>query len=249
MMNILYKYFLISCLILLTLPAFAKPNYSYTINQTPIQTQYNTQGVYVNEEITTPITQIGLPEEYTQPEIVEQGLEIVWNEWHANTRNQMLRNIKGSSLPKNFLIELLYTVDINKNISNIVAIYVPKNAILKINNTAYLDQNSVFYLYQYESNKFYKLSYLSDPIRIATDCIDKILNNSSKTQISFGQVPYWVTFPKLGERIKKFSGNKHLTFPIQTHRTSVVVKQGFTDIDYLKGGDYKSTDFNDIEKQ
>lgn len=233
----------------ISLTNYAKPNYSYTINTTPIQTQSDYQGVYVNEEITTPITQIGLPEEYTQPEIVEQGLEIVWNEWHANTRNQMLRNIKGSSLPKNFLIELLYTVDINKNISNIVAIYVPKNAILKINNTAYLDQNSVFYLYQYESNKFYKLSYLSDPIRIATDCIDKILNNSSKTQISFGQVPYWVTFPKLGERIKSFSGNKHLTFPIQTRRTSVVVKQSFTDIDYLKGGDYKASEFNDIEKQ
>jgi len=40
-----------------------------------------------------------------------------------------------------------------------------------------------------------------------------------------------------------------LTFPIQTHRTSVVVKQSFTDIDYLKSGDYKATDFNDIEKQ
>lgn len=244
------KIFLALLISTISLSAFAKPNYSYTINQTPIQTPYNTQGVYVNEEITTPITQIGIPEEYTQPEIVEQGLEIVWNEWHANTRNQMLKNLKQTSLPKKYLMKLVYTVDINKNISNIVMIYIPENAILKINNTSYLDQNSVFYLYQYESNKFYKLSYLSDPIRTASDHIDKILNNSSKTQISFGQVPYWATFPKLGERIKSFSGNKHLTFPSQTRRTSIVVKQGFTDIDWLKmGRALTATDFNDIEKQ
>lgn len=245
----MYKYLLILFLISsIVLPGIAKQNYTYTL--TPCNNNGdNHTGTYINNEITTPITQIGIPEEYTQPEVVEQGLEVVWNEWHANTRNQMHRYIKGSPFPKNFLIELLYTVDVNKDISNIVAIYVPENAILKINNTAYLDQNSIFYLYQYESNKFYKLSYLSGPIRIATDRIDKILNNSSKTQISFKQVPYWVIFPKLGERIKSFSGNKHLTFPAKTRRTSVVVKHGFTDIDYLKGGDYKATDFSDIEKQ
>ena len=117
-----------------SIPAFAKPNYSYTINQAPIQAPNSTQGAYVNEEITIPITQVGFSEEYTKPEIVEQGLEIVWNEWHARVRNQMFyKNLKHVSSPDNYIIHLFYTVDINKNISNIEFVYIPESSTSKIN--------------------------------------------------------------------------------------------------------------------
>ena len=112
------------------------------------------QGIYVDEEITAPITQIGIPEEYWEPQVEENGLEIAWNQWHANVRNQLFRSIKNRDWPQGYSIWIIYTVDLNKNISNIVFMYYPEQAILNKNNVGYLKQNTDFYLYLYDSNKF-----------------------------------------------------------------------------------------------
>ena len=108
----------------ISLTSYAKPNYSYTINQTPTQTQYNTQGVYVNEEITTPISQIGVPEHYLQPQVEEKGLEIEWNEWHANLRNYVMKKQFFSNIPNifrnNALYSIVYTVHKNGQVSDVI---------------------------------------------------------------------------------------------------------------------------------
>lgn len=207
------------------------------------------QGIYVDEEITAPITQIGIPEEYWEPQVEENGLEIAWNQWHANVRNQLFRSIKNRDWPQGYSIWIIYTVDLNKNISNIVFMYYPEQAILNKNNVGYLKQNTDFYLYLYDSNKFYKLSLTNEPILLSSDEFDKILQNSVQTQINFKQFPYWAAFLSLGQKIKGFSGNECLTFPEKTKRTTVIVRQGLTDIDWLKSGNYEAAMFNDIEKQ
>lgn len=57
MMNILYKYFLISCLILLILPAFAKPNYPYTVIYTLNGGSRGLARIHDGQELTPPIYQ------------------------------------------------------------------------------------------------------------------------------------------------------------------------------------------------
>lgn len=226
--------------------AFAQPNNTYTANNIPASAY---SGTYVNEEITTPLTQIGIPEEYLAPQAEEEGLEIVWNQWHADVRNQLFKSIKNSDWPQGYSIWIIYTVDLNKNISNIMFLYYPAQVILNKNNAGYLKQNSDFYLYLYEPNKFYKLSLTNEPILLSSDRFEKIIQNSAQTQINYKQFPCWAAFLSLGKKVKSFSGNDCLAFPEKTKRTKVIVRQGLTDIDWLKNGNYEADMFNDIEKQ
>ena len=147
------KVFASLLLFCLVSPCFAKPNYSYTVE--PVSQTNGYSGAYVDEEITVPISQIGLPQEYMEPEVIqeEKGLEIVWNKWHANVWNKVLSDVRAVSTLAKHLTFNLMTVDRNKNISDIIVIFVPEASLTRVQNEGYLTPESNIYMYIHERNQ------------------------------------------------------------------------------------------------
>ena len=106
---------IILTLLILTIgsSAFAKPNYSYTFE--PIQAPSKYSGTYIDEEMNIPVSQIGLPEQYTQPQVEEKGLEIEWNEWHAKVRNYIVEH-KHDNIPSEYLLADAWITDRNSSV-------------------------------------------------------------------------------------------------------------------------------------
>lgn len=228
---------------------FAKPNYTYTTSDTPASAY---SGTYVNEEITTPITKIGIPEEYLETQVEEQGLEIVWNQWHADVRNLVYNKLqKYDKFPSSqYLCEYIYTVDKNKSISNIVIVYIPGTAILP---TKIIDPHSEFYMYVDSTKKYYRLKqYTMLPVNASRIrlILQSVLKSNAIVEEEMYKVPYAVLFEPMAEVIRKCEQNKVLTFPEKSKRTSVVVTQGITNIKRIQDDDseYKASEFNDTER-
>ena len=244
MSNVNAKNFVLTMLIfVISLSAAAgKPNYTYTMSETPASAY---SGTYVNEEITTPITQIGIPEEYLEPQVEEEGLEIAWNEWHANVRNFILDKLKKADCPgSKYIYIFIYTVDKNKSIYNITILYFPATALSGMK----VIPNSEFYMYVDRTKKYYKLKLPRSSLLSVLE-YELILKQAEAADEDMYKVPYAVLFAPMAEVIKKCSQNKVLTFPENSKRTSVVVDQNLTNIkELMSTRKYNATDFNDIER-
>lgn len=228
---------------------FAKPNYSYTQSDTQ-SSAYS--GTYVDEEITTPLTQIGIPEEYLEPQVEEQGLEIIWNQWHADVRNFMSSQIGNKKMNYKEVVKILYTVNKDKSISDIVAIYIPYEAFsskftqVSSNKLDYAYFTCI-YMYVHSTGKCYELE-LSGPVNYS---IKTILKSAKPREISFlrkyslTDINYVISAAKT---IKKAEHNQILTFPNGSKRTSVNVSHGMTNIPSLElRGGYTADMYDDVE--
>lgn len=243
------KIYTLLLLLSLSLPCFAKPNYSYSVEHINQSNAYS--GAYIDEEINVPISKIGLPEEYMEPEVtqVEKGLEIVWNKWHANVRNKVLSDVRAADTPDNHLTFNLMTVDRNKNISNIIVIYVPETSLTRVQNEGFLTPESEIYMYIYEKNMYYKIKIKDKFLEANRKNLEKMLSNSDIIPTEFYSIPNFGYFVPLAQRVQKRQGDSYLSFPEGSKRVSVVVTQGTTDIDWIKAGTkYVPEDFNDTEK-
>lgn len=237
--------YIILTLIILSLPTFAAPNYTYTMG-TQNNNYNNYTGYYVNEEITTPITKIGGLENLSTEEFNEEekGLEILWNQWHADVRNIIVRK---SALAENTLIYLYYKVNNNQNIYDIVVISIKESDLSK--SPIAIIANRSFYAYSQSANKYYILSSPNN-ISIGIGDMTKSLPNANCKEVGKYMIPNYQVLEKLVNSVKDLNKNNVLIFPQKSKRTSVQVSQGITTIDWLKmGRDLTATDFNDIEKQ
>lgn len=279
------KIILILLTVSLGLPIFAKPNYSYTVNSTPRPNQNyvqqtshnnwseslnnkvtpssanNNYGSYVDEEITTPLTQIGIPEQYLQPQVEEEGLEIEWNQWHANVRNYVMKKRLFSAFSlynySNSIYHIMYTVHKNGDISDVVVAqfiggneYSYKVTINNLSEPRLISDYAIAlkdkkdgkyknYIYKLETNNidFYK------------DSIADILKKSSfKKDATFWDGVHAAA--NVAQNIEKCAGNSVLTFPAKSKRDKVVVDQiAICGLDIAGSKDsYDPSAFNDIEK-
>ena len=239
------KILILTLILMLCLPTFAKPNYSYSTNTI----KYDYSGTYIDEEITTPISQIGLPQEFLEEQKEEAGLEVVWNSWHAKVRNKVLNSIRYLIYPEKHLTCKVYLVDKNKNISNIIVFILEEDNIYFENNRVYVKPNTDFYIYKNDENKFYKMRVYQEGIETKSTEFSKILASAEYTPVGFYAVIESGYYVKVARKIEELNGKSVLNFPKKSKRTKVVVSQGTTNIGYLSGGSrYYSKDFNDIER-
>lgn len=238
----------------ISLTVSAKPNYSYSMD--PIQTPSVYQGTYVNEEITTPISQVGIPEQYTQPQLEEQWLEIVWNKWHAKVRNKFTSDISASNTPDNYILATICKIDLNKNISNIMIIYFPEKSLNIVSGTAYVKKGEDFYLYNHNSDKFFIMNIdknvsctIGAEHKNEKEEIQKILATAKYREEIFYKIPYFTFFETSASKIQKRQGQSFLKFPEGSKRASVVVACALTDLDTVATvTEYTAGMFNDIER-
>ena len=109
-------------------------------------TSNSNYGIYVDEEITTPLTQIGIPQELLTIQKDEDGLVVSWNQWHADVFNKITEkvfvyNIWGEVVgafigediinkhPTDCIFYISATVNSERDISNIIVIIVFLNFI------------------------------------------------------------------------------------------------------------------------
>lgn len=270
------KRFIVTILLLaLGLPTFAKPNYSYTIE--PAQTQSNYQGTYVDEELDVPISQIGLPQQYMQSQAEEKGLEVEWNQWHANVRNYVNKN-RYNNVPTEYRFAeawisdrnssaffLIYTVHKTGEITDII--------LMRFSKT-YLDEKHLPYKITTAKNgvnrfkpefdvcmkkqgdssfKIYTYTLNQDTILKSKTIVETIRNATFVKEASWLE-SIWVTntmAKRIVKNIKSFSGQSVLNFPEKSKRDKVVVTQGFSyikDLENFTIHNYEASDFNDIEK-
>ena len=279
------KIFLTLLIFSLGLSAFAKPNYSYTVHQTPtpIQTNNsvynydympqtnqtsNTQatsnsnyGIYVDEEITTPLTQIGLPEYYLQPQEEEKGLEIEWNEWHANVRNYIMKDVMLKNILYGFATDslycVIYTVHKDKSISDIIVVQLKRNDYANDKITIkgkgpYLDSEFGVAIKQNGESSYKTRIYKAPNFDIKQNSTPVDLLNVGAYQKDakfFNLVEVYVA-DKVAKNIEKSAYNSVWAFPVKSKREKMVVSQiialGFTPEGFVDA--YKSSNFNDIEK-
>ena len=253
-MKYCYKFIILITTFFLCLSSYAKPNYSYSTNNTQVQNNY--QGTYVNEEIDVPITQIGLPQSYTQPQVQEKGLEIVWNQWHAKIRNKLSQDISRTLTPQNYIITVMCTIDKNQNISDIIVAYFPRTALKIISGVAYLKNQTPFYVYRHTQGIYYKATVNSDELftlgKLGKDEheeVSKIMKNAYFHQISYNQIPYYKFFRQIATKVENRQGEAILKFPQASKRNSVAVTGGVTDILSIQTViQYTSDMFNDLER-
>ena len=271
------KLFLILLILIFGLPCFAKPNYSYTIEPVS-QTPDTFFGTYVDEESeSAPVTQIGLPEQYTKPQVEEKGLEIEWNEWHARVRNYVNDNIY-----KNIPIEytsaeawrsdrnssaffMVYTVHKTGEITDIILMrfsrtylnekYTPyKITTVKDGKIRFKPEFDVC-MEKMGENGFKNFTYAinQDTILSSKTILDTFKNSTFVKQASWLE-SVWVTntmAKRTVKNIERFSYKPFLKFPEKSKRDKVVVTQGFSYIENLENfsiDEYDASNFNDIEK-
>jgi hypothetical protein len=231
--------------LMLCLPTFAKPNYSYSTNTT----KYDYSGTYINEEINVPVTKIGIPQEFFEEQKEETGLEIVWNSWHAKVRNKVLEAVRYLNYSKKHLVCKAYLVDKNKNVSDIIVCVLHEDNMYIENKNVYVKPNIVFYAYKNDENKFYKMQVHQEGLKASSSEFTKILAAAEYTPVGFYAITESNYYVKVARKIEELNGKSVLKFPKKSKRTKVVVTQGTTNIGYLKGdGKYHSRDFNDIER-
>ena len=79
--------------------------------------------------------------------------------------------------------------------------------------------------------------------------VPQILKQAKYTETKIYSIVDFATFQENIYILRKQSNSSYLTFPKKSKRNTVKVSQGMTNINWLRGGQHKSTDFNDIEKQ
>ena len=254
-------------------------NYINTIIKTPITgigdnkppEQISTQTKQEVKTITKPVTTTTkkatktslsaksiLPSSYYVEQEDESGLEVSWNKWHANVRNTGARVISWRiypiqmySMPLDGILNFIYKVDSNKNITDVVLLSHPTPTIKIEQKGIYYSANMDFYMYIHKTDKFYKLQL---PENSAVNvynhkALREMLDTATITPIEAKQVPYYLLYKPFAERVQDFSSNKSLTFPKKTKRTFMIVETGITSIDSIKTGGLLSKFFNDIERQ
>ena len=290
------KIFLTLLIFSLGLSAFAKPNYSYTVHQTPtpIQTNNsvynydympqtnqtsNTQatsnsnyGIYVDEEITTPLTQIGIPQELLTIQKDEDGLDISWNQWHADVFNKITEkvfayNIWGEVVgafvgediinkhPTNCIFYISATVNSERDISNIIVVIVKGNGMEFKNSKALITKNTSITMYSNNNGKYYSLSYTGEPININAKGLDtegairKILTNSKLVELSNDNDFDMKYSKKTCENLKTLSGKSFLKFPTNSKRKTQNIYYAISDLDNINKIQEATADmFDDVEK-
>ena len=196
-----------------------------------------------------------LPSSYYVEQEDISGLEINWNQWHADVRNAISKFLcwriypfKKFNRPLNGILDFIYKIDANQNISDIVLVSFPRNMIIRNGQYVYYKANSDFYMYVYQTDKFYKLQ-LQEDLKHDVYNLTETINLSTITPIEAPKVPYYLLYKPFAERLQAFSGNKVLIFPKKTKRTFMVISQGFTNIEWLVSSSYLAKFFNDIERQ
>lgn len=211
------------------------------------------------------------PKEYTltleellnqQEEDVEEAdeeLAIDWNQWHANVRNAVDKEV-SSQINKffslsgyNFWCEYYFYVDKYKQISDIVVLYIYKTAVNVPKNA--VNKEKCAYVYYYSTNKFYKLRALSDTIYFGKDrnnakyLLDKI-KSFKVTTVSKDYVPEPEAMKAAAKAIKTFSSSAVLAYPQGTKRTKVKVHYATVPLSWKWNAvsSFKAGHFNDIEK-
>ncbi len=225
---------------------FAQPNYTYTLMQNG---NNNSKETYVNNNITTPITQIGITEDVYVQNGEEKGLEVEWNAWHANVRNIIFNEITKLRFPKNYFLYYVFPLYDNQSISDVVLIYIPESSVRKEGMHIYFKQNSDFYMYVYSSNKYFKLRLANSITQIGKYTILDSVNKAERKQINSMQVPYSSVYQPIAKKIYSQSNSGYLKFPAKSKRTRVIISDGITDIkQFLSADDYTDSDFDDIER-
>ncbi len=268
---------IILTLLILTIgsSAFAKPNYSYTFE--PIQAPSKYSGTYIDEEMNIPVSQIGLPEQYTQPQVEEKGLEIEWNEWHAKVRNYVVEH-KHDNIPSEYLLAdawitdrnssvffLIYTVHKTGKITDIILLnfnktYLEEKYIRHKITTAKDGKNrfkpefSVCMKKAGERGfRHYTYTLNQDTILTSKTILETFKNATFVKEMSWLD-SVWVTntmAKRIAKNIESFSGQSVLKFPEKSKRNQVVVTQGYSyikDLENFTIDEYKASNFNDIEK-
>ena len=250
-MNIGYKLFItIISSLAFVLSAAASPNYSYSTKQSSYQ------GTYINEEIDVPTTKIGLPQEYTQSQVKEKGLEIEWNEWHARIRNKITKDISSTLTPQNYIIAAMCTIDKNQNISDIVVLYFPRTSLKIVSGVAYVKNEAPFYIYMHTPKKYYRTTINSNKLftlgklgKDEQEEISAILKIAKFQEVSYNRVPYYKFYRQVAFKIKQRQGQAVLRFPQSSKRSKVSVTGGVTDILSIQTViQYTSDMFNDLER-
>lgn len=267
------KIILILLMFIICLPTFAKPNYSYTINQTQIQTPIEYQGAYVNEEITTPITQIGIPQELITVQEEEKELEISWNQWRADVFNNLSNKIDKYNLwgditsaiigddfinrhPENCVFMISATVSSEGYINNIITLIIKEKGMQFKNSQALVTKNTSITMYSYNDDMFYSLYYLGEPININEQ---KTVDDGEWTRMILSNcrlvnLNNYTNFDrkyskKKCEQLKKLSGEAFLAFPVNSKRKYTNIYHGMTDIEKIITVKKATADmYNDVEK-
>ena len=269
------KKIILTLLILITgTSVFAKPNYTYTMSETPASAY---SGTYVDEEITTPLTQIGIPEEYLEPQAEEQGLEIEWNEWHEKVRDYIFDNIDNgipdellsdknwNAVNRDSLHYLIYTVHKSGAITDVIILTFHRAAGASNNKyrIVQIDNSSVLFSPEFDvcmrengknSFKNYIFTLNQDTI-LSSDKITDILKKSSVvkglSRADSANIKYRIACMR-AQNIESYSEQSFLNFPAQSRRDMVVVTQGFAhpslSLNLLFTDYYDASNFNDTER-
>ena len=224
-------------------------------------TSNSNYGIYVDEEITTPLTQIGIPEYYIQPQEEEKGLEIEWNEWHANVRNYIMKDIMLKNILYGFATNSLYcisyTVHKDKSISDIIVAQLKRNDYANYKITIqgkdpYLDSEFGVAIKQNGESDYKTRIYKAPNFDIKRNSTPVDLLNVGAYQkdakcFNLGGV---YVANKVAKNIEKSAYNSVLAFPAKSKREKMVVSQivvlGFRPEGFVDS--YKSSKFNDLEK-
>lgn len=214
-------------IMILFLPVLAKFR---CLNFAVMAVESSPEEVYVNETITTPVSEIGIPEEYIKPQIEEAGLEIVWNQWHADVRNEISKHIKKEKFPYlKHNINFVYTIDRNRNISDIVLLYVPEKALI-LDRKTYLAGGCEIYMYVRKTGKYYKLTNTGANQRYTDKNIPNIIKNFTKTEIPKSKSSFVTGTSLTGVKNNQVYTNRNASVlekiknnPVNSSKTSTVL--------------------------
>lgn len=273
-MNKKIKNFITILLILIfTSPTFAEPYNSYSTKKP----RYDYSGVYVNEEISVPITKIGIPREIFENQ-EEVGLEISWNKWRANVFNDLAYRIQNISIelaeklitsileldnnndiynfPHNFMCLATAKINSDRTVENVITMIIPKESFDIQPYHVYASKNSKIYMYNSEARKYYRWFYQGEPIDFNIDngngdekVIKKLLSNGKIYELSREDVLFPTYLEKVASKIKGLSGRSIIEFPAQSKRKYVNIYFGTTDIIEIHTIRKATEDmYNDIER-
>lgn len=267
------KFIVLFLIYILTLPTFAKLNNSYLANIK----NYDYSGVYVEEDINTPISKIGIPKEIFENQ-QEAGLEISWNKWHADVSNELARRINDisieiakelfinllqssenldiNSIPQNFMCLTTAKVNSDKTVEDVISIIIPRDSFDIQKSHVYVTENSKFYMYNAETKKYYRWFYHGEPIDFNVDngngdakVIKKLLSNGKMLEQNYEEILFPKFLVQVANKVSGLSGKYIMEFPAKSKRKYVNIYFGTTDIIEIQTIREATEDmYNDIER-
>lgn len=187
-------------------------------------------------------------------DVEETGLEVVWNEWHANVRNFIHRNGYPDFYRCNVV---MYSLVVNKNnrISDVVVYWFPVSSLTIIQDKKTKEYISIKVkkdapFYMYWDNKG---TYLKAKPLFALDVgnekeLPYLIENSRISVVKKQYVPFSDDFKLLADKLNNCGGHKILNFPYNSKREKVSVIAGIQDLAIEGKTEFSSNDFNDIER-